>query len=360
MGQIKITNLKKTFAETEALKSISLHVREGEFSVLLGPSGCGKTTLLRIVAGLETMTSGQILLGDTDISELPIQKRNIAMVFQNYAIFPHMTVYDNIGFGLKMKKVEESKAAKQIEEAMELMHIEQLRDRLSSQLSGGQRQRVAVARALAMKPDVLLMDEPLSNLDALLRLEMRAELKALLEGQNTTTLYVTHDQIEAMSLADRIAIMYQGEIVQYGNTSEIYHQPATTFVGEFIGNPPMNVVALSEISSQEELMRPVMSLLQQSAKKIPMLRKEAPANLSLGVRADDLVVQKDSMPKEKAWKLKAMVVETLGASLHITTRLGNQLLRVIAANESGIKSGDDIYVVPANPRWFDSKDKLIS
>ena len=182
MGQIKITNLKKTFAETEALKSISLHVREGEFSVLLGPSGCGKTTLLRIVAGLETMTSGQILLGDTDISELPIQKRNIAMVFQNYAIFPHMTVYDNIGFGLKMKKVEESKAAKQIEEAMELMHIEQLRDRLSSQLSGGQRQRVAVARALAMKPEVLLMDEPLSNLDALLRLEMRAEAEGAVGG----------------------------------------------------------------------------------------------------------------------------------------------------------------------------------
>ena len=306
MGQIKITNLKKTFAETEALKSISLHVREGEFSVLLGPSGCGKTTLLRIVAGLETMTSGQILLGDTDISELPIQKRNIAMVFQNYAIFPHMTVYDNIGFGLKMKKVEESKAAKQIEEAMELMHIEQLRDRLSSQLSGGQRQRVAVARALAMKPDVLLMDEPLSNLDALLRLEMRAELKALLEGQNTTTLYVTHDQIEAMSLADRIAIMYQGEIVQYGNTSEIYHQPATTFVGEFIGNPPMNVVALSEISSEEELMRPVMSLAATKREEdTDAERKEAPANLSLGLRADDLVVQKDSMPKEKAWKLKA-------------------------------------------------------
>ena len=359
MGQIKISNLQKKFGDFEALKSISLHVKEGEFSILLGPSGCGKTTLLRIVAGLETMTSGQILLGDTDISELPIQQRNIAMVFQSYAIFPHMTVYDNIGFGLKMKKVEKNESVRRIEEAMELMHISQLSKRLSSQLSGGQRQRVAVARALAMKPEVLLMDEPLSNLDALLRLEMRAELKSLLEGAHTTTLYVTHDQTEAMSLADRIAIMYQGEIAQYDDANEIYHHPATTFVGGFIGNPPMNILPLAEIANNNELMRPVNTILGADAKKQQELKKHSPSSLTLGLRADDMPATTKKIEADEAWMLKAMVVEPLGLHLHITTKIGNHLLRVIADNDSGIKSGDDMYIKPANPRWFNSDGKLI-
>ncbi len=356
MGQIKISNVQKTFGDTQALKSISLHVEPGEFTVLLGPSGCGKTTLLRIVAGLEFMTAGQIILGDKDISDLPIQKRNIAMVFQNYAIFPHMTVYENIAFGLKMKKFSQDIISRRVDEAMELMHIEQLSKRLSSQLSGGQRQRVAVARALAMKPEVLLMDEPLSNLDALLRLEMRAELKSLLDGTNTTTLYVTHDQTEAMSLADRIAIMYQGEIVQYAQASEIYHEPASTFVGSFIGNPPMNILPLAAMVNDTNIVKPIAALFKKS--KDSRLKKHDLASLTLGLRAEDM--PSTNKPAINSWKLKAMVVEPLGSHLHITTKIGNSLLRVIAENDSKIKSGSDIFVCPSSPRWFDKQGQLIS
>ena len=184
------------------------------FVALLGPSGCGKTTLLRIIAGLETQTSGRVLIGGRDVSALPPRARGLAMVFQNYAVFPHMTVRDNVAFGLTMLRAPAERIARQVERAAALMHIEALLDRYPAQLSGGQRQRVAVARALAVEPSVLLMDEPLSNLDALLRLEMRAELKSVLQDAGTTTIYVTHDQTEAMGLADRIAVMHQGQIVQ--------------------------------------------------------------------------------------------------------------------------------------------------
>ena len=238
MAGIRVEKVSKRFGKVEALKGVDLEVRDQEFLVLLGPSGCGKTTLLRIVAGLEAPTSGEVYIGERRVTHLPPRLRGIAMVFQNYAIFPHLTVYENVAFGLRMKRRPEEEIRRKVGEVAALLHIEELLDRYPAQLSGGQRQRVAVARALAVEPEVLLMDEPLSNLDALLRLEMRAELKRLLKETRTTTLYVTHDQVEAMSLADRIAVMRQGEIVQLGTPTEIYHAPADTFVGGFIGNPP--------------------------------------------------------------------------------------------------------------------------
>jgi multiple sugar transport system ATP-binding protein len=249
MSAISIQGIRKDFKGQQALKSIDLEVKDQEFCVLLGPSGCGKTTLMRIIAGLETETSGEVLIGGKRMNGLPPRARNIAMVFQNYAVFPHMTIEQNIGFGLRMKKVAEDKVRQQVQQAAEMMHIEHLLQRYAGQLSGGQRQRVAVARALAVQPDVLLMDEPLSNLDALLRLEMRSELKGLLRGIKTTTIYVTHDQTEAMSLADRIAVMHGGEIVQYAQPAEVYDQPANQFVGGFIGNPPMNFVTDVQVQS---------------------------------------------------------------------------------------------------------------
>ena len=329
-------------------------VQEGEFSVLLGPSGCGKTTLLRLIAGLEKADGGKILLGDKDVTKLSPRQRNIAMVFQNYAIFPHLKVYDNITFGLRMKKFPKDETRRRAEEAMDLMHITSLGDRLSSQLSGGQRQRVAVARALAMKPEVLLMDEPLSNLDALLRLEMRAELKNLLRSTGTTTLYVTHDQIEAMSLADRIAVMWSGNIIQYAQAKEIYNRPATTFVGSFIGNPPMNIVRMADLdkTADASALRVFRSLKPPQGTRFE--------ELSLGFRAEDTEVHRtESAGNNKEWSEKVLVVEPLGAQLHITLRTGNSLLRAVAPPNANICEGNRVIVRPSNPRWFDTQGKAL-
>ena len=240
MAEIAIKNVAKHFGTFTALHSVDLTIADQEFMVLLGASGCGKTTLLRIIAGLETPSQGEVWIGGRRVDHLAPRDRGIAMVFQNYAVFPHLTVFENIAFGLRMAKLPQAEIDRRVTRTAELMHIEQLLKRYSGQLSGGQRQRVAVARALAMEPDVILMDEPLSNLDALLRLEMRAELKGVLAASKTTTIYVTHDQVEAMSLADRIAVMHQGRIVQAASPVEVYRNPAARFVGSFIGNPPMN------------------------------------------------------------------------------------------------------------------------
>ena len=249
MAEITIKKVAKRFGGFTALHSIDLTIADQEFMVLLGASGCGKTTLLRIVAGLETPSEGEVWIGGRRIDHLPPRERGIAMVFQNYAVFPHLTVFENIAFGLRMKKLPHQEVDRRVNRTAELMHIEQLLIRYSGQLSGGQRQRVAVARALAMEPDVILMDEPLSNLDALLRLEMRAELKGVLAASKTTTIYVTHDQVEAMSLADRIAVMHQGRIVQAASPVEVYRNPAARFVGSFIGNPPMNFIPATKAAN---------------------------------------------------------------------------------------------------------------
>src|SRR3712207_4156421 len=242
MADIVIDRVVKEFGTFRALQEVSLTVNDGEFVALLGPSGCGKTTLLRIIAGLETQTAGRVVIGGHDVSNLAPRKRGLAMVFQNYAVFPHMTVFENVAFGLRMQKATPSDVKRKVERAAELLHIDQYLDRYPAKLSGGQRQRVAVARALAVQPAVLLMDEPLSNLDALLRLEMRTELKAVLRKAGTTTIYVTHDQTEAMGLAARTAFMYGGRIEQVGPPLEVYFTPAPRFVGGFIGNPPMNFI----------------------------------------------------------------------------------------------------------------------
>src|ERR687898_230560 len=240
MAEVRFQSIRKTFGKVLAVDDVDLDVADGEFVVLLGPSGRGKTTLLRCLAGLEKVDGGRVRIGDRDATDLPPRRRRIAMVFQSYAVLPHMKVEDNIAFGLRMQKEKKAVVDERVRSSAELLHIEDFLDRYSSQLSGGQRQRVAVARAIATKADVLLRDEPLSNLDALLRLEMRAELKTLLQSLDATTIYVTHDQIEALSMGDRIAVMNKGRIVQLGNPLEVYDNPADTFVGGFIGNPPMN------------------------------------------------------------------------------------------------------------------------
>ena len=339
MAEIRIKGVAKLFGGFTALHEIDLTVRDQEFMVLLGASGCGKTTLLRIIAGLETPTKGEVWIGDRRVDHLPPRSRGISMVFQNYAVFPHLTVFENIAFGLRMAKVPKPEVDRRVTRTAELMHIEQLLKRYSGQLSGGQRQRVAVARALAMEPDVILMDEPLSNLDALLRLEMRAELKGVLAASRTTTIYVTHDQVEAMSLADRIAVMNAGKIVQADNPVEVYRNPAARFVGSFIGNPPMNFLpAHREAPGQWRV-----------AGRLLPGPKTAHDGIEFAIRPEDMALGEGGIPAE------ARVVEPLGPHILVTADVEGTLFRALVHSDASVSPGDRLSLVPEPDRirWFD-------
>ncbi len=242
MGALSIRQVRKSYGPVDILKGIDLEIDEGEFLILVGPSGCGKSTLLSIIAGLDTATSGHIQIGERDVTHQLPRDRDIAMVFQSYALYPNMNVAQNISFALEMRKVAKPEREAAVARVAKMLQIEHLLDRKPAQLSGGQRQRVAMGRALARNPKLFLFDEPLSNLDAKLRVEMRAEIKLLHQRTRTTTVYVTHDQVEAMTLGDRIAVMKDGTVQQFGTPDDIYSRPATRFVAEFIGSPAMNMV----------------------------------------------------------------------------------------------------------------------
>jgi multiple sugar transport system ATP-binding protein len=342
MSAIVIDAVRKSFGAVTVLKDVSLTVRDQEFLVLLGPSGCGKTTLLRIIAGLERASGGRVLIGERDVTNLAPRERHIAMVFQNYAVFPHMTVAENIAFGLRMQRAEPDRTKRLVGRSAELMHISHLLERYPSQLSGGQRQRVAVARALAVEPDVLLMDEPLSNLDALLRLEMRAELKHLLAESRTTTIYVTHDQVEAMSLADRIAVMRGGDIVQIDEPMIVYGHPTDTFVGGFIGNPPMNFIKVPRRNGRAQL-----GSLDLAT---PETRGET---ITLGVRPEELEPASDG----QGFAANVMVAEPLGPHVLLTLTYDGQQVRYTAPAGITAKPGDVLTLrpTPAGLRWLDSE-----
>jgi len=339
MAEIVIKNVTKSFGAFQALHGVDMTISDQEFMVLLGASGCGKTTLLRIIAGLETPTSGEVWIGGRRVDQLPPRDRGIAMVFQNYAVFPHLTVYENIAFGLRMKRTDQDEVERRVTRTAELMHIEMLLKRFSGQLSGGQRQRVAVARALAMEPDVILMDEPLSNLDALLRLEMRAELKGVLAGSKTTTIYVTHDQVEAMSLADRIAVMHGGKIVQNASPVEVYRNPAARFVGGFIGNPPMNFLPAARAGKGKWQVAGITF-------PGPDVGKD---RIEFAIRPEDLT------QSEGGLKAIVRVVEPLGAHTLVTTDVEGQLFRAIVDSDVSVSSGDVLSLKPKpdRTRWFD-------
>ena len=350
MAEIRFEGVQKSFGSFAAVDGVDLEVKDGEFMVLLGPSGCGKTTLLRCLAGLERVDSGRVFIGDRDATDLPPRRRRIAMVFQSYAVFPHMKVYDNIAFGLKMQKEKKAVIDERVRSAADLLHIEELLDRYSSQLSGGQRQRVAVARAMATKADVLLMDEPLSNLDALLRLEMRAELKSLLQNLDATTIYVTHDQIEALSMGDRIAVMNKGSIVQLGNPLEVYDNPADTFVGGFIGNPPMNfleaTVAGNGTGSVAKVSGGSFGLTGETAAL-------AGHELLLGIRAEAIGVE--TAAADGLVRAKVIVLEPLGSHNLLTVRCGDDTLKVSVPPDLFPMPETDVWLrlQPARIRWMD-------
>jgi multiple sugar transport system ATP-binding protein len=339
MAEIQIKSVAKAFGSFTALHAVDLTIRDQEFMVLLGASGCGKTTLLRIIAGLETPSAGEVWIGDRRVDRLPPRERGIAMVFQNYAVFPHLTVFENIAFGLRMARVPQAEVDRRVRRTAELMHIEQLLKRYSGQLSGGQRQRVAVARALAMEPDVILMDEPLSNLDALLRLEMRALLKGVLAESRTTTIYVTHDQVEAMSLADRIAVMNAGRIVQAERPVEVYRNPAARFVGSFIGNPPMNFLpARREGPGSWRVAGRVLPGPQAGGERI-----------DFAIRPEDVRLGEGGLPAE------VRVVEPLGPHTLVTAEVDGAPFRALIDSDAAVSPGDRLSLgpEPGRVRWFD-------
>ncbi|QYK41166.1 MAG: ABC transporter ATP-binding protein [Paracoccaceae bacterium] len=338
MAEIRIRGVAKSFGAFTALHEVDLTIADREFMVLLGASGCGKTTLLRIIAGLETPSKGEVWIGDRRVDHLPPRERGIAMVFQNYAVFPHLTVFENIAFGLRMKRLPQAEVDRRVKRTAELMHIEMLLKRYSGQLSGGQRQRVAVARALAMEPDVILMDEPLSNLDALLRMEMRAELKGVLAESNTTTIYVTHDQVEAMSMADRIAVMNGGRIVQAAPPVEVYRNPAARFVGSFIGNPPMNFLPATRAPGG-----------WQVAGRLFPGPETARDRIDFAIRPEDMAPAPDGITAT------VRVVEPLGPHTLVTADADGALLRAILDSNLTPAPGDRLTLAPQPDRirWFD-------
>lgn len=346
MARVKVEDLVKIFPpNVVALDHVTFEVRDGEFFVLLGPSGCGKTTTLRIIAGLETPTSGRVYIDGEDVTDLPPKDRDVAMVFQTWALYPHMKVYDNIAFPLKIRKLPKSEIDRRVREIARLLHIEDLLDRYPRQLSGGQQQRVALARALVRKPKVWLLDEPLSNLDALLRMKMRAELKRLQREFGVTTIYVTHDQIEAMTLADRIAVMNRGRIMQIGTPHEIYNRPANTFVATFVGTPPMNLLRCSVREDAEGVVFEGCSFKYIVRGKLARALRERlkSSEVFLGFRPEHASLSTKSAPN--AIPGVVWVIEPLGSEFLVNVKVGEEVVKVrVKELPSGLKADSTVFI----------------
>jgi len=328
MASIKLNNICKQFADVSVLNDIQIEIADEEMVVLVGPSGCGKSTLLRIICGLETANSGEILFNGSNVNEQTPKERNIAMVFQTYALYPHMNVRDNMSFSLKIAKVDPATIEQQVRKASEILHLEPYLDRYPRQLSGGQRQRVAMGRAIVRDPVAFLFDEPLSNLDAQLRVRMRAEIKELHQRLKTTSVFVTHDQVEAMTMADRIAVMRNGVIEQIGAPLEIYDNPVNSFVGKFIGSPSMNIIegALADGTFTDK-----------KGNKFPLGVEAANGPVILGVRPEDVIV---TTPQEASFTLNVGVVEITGNETIVYGTHGETEYCVLANTRLEAKPGD--------------------
>ncbi len=309
---IKFQNVTKKFGDSAVVDDLSLEIEDGEFVVLLGPSGCGKTTTMRMLAGLETVTSGDIYVGDERINDVPTQQRDLAMVFQSYALYPHMTIAENIAYPLRVRKLDRDERENRVARVARMLEIEALLQRRPRQLSGGERQRVALARAIVREPRAYLMDEPLSNLDARLRVQMRGELKRLQHELRTTTIYVTHDQAEAMTLASRVAVMNKGRVQQFDTPLNIYNQPANRFVAEFVGSPSMNFID-GRIEG---------GVFVSDSIKVPV--NEPDGEISLGIRPEHIHVLTD--PREGAIPARVYVTELMGNETFVFLSVGEHKL----------------------------------
>jgi sn-glycerol 3-phosphate transport system ATP-binding protein len=328
MANVSLRNVRKTYAGGfEAIKGINFEVGDGQFCVLVGPSGCGKSTLLRMVAGLETITSGEIDIGGRVVNEIEPAKRDIAMVFQNYALYPHMSVYNNMAYGLRNRGTPKPEIDTRVQEAARILELGAMLDRKPRQLSGGQRQRVAMGRAIVRQPKVFLFDEPLSNLDAKLRIAMRVEIRKLQRRLRTTSIYVTHDQLEAMTLADILVVMNGGEVEQIGNPLEIYQKPATTFVASFIGAPPMNLLPMGS----DEITAQFGGAIGEAG--------------ILGIRPEDFVISSDKVAGGIALDLTVEAIEPVGAETFIYGTRQREV-QGVAANPGELPPGEVIVRIP--------------
>jgi multiple sugar transport system ATP-binding protein len=358
MSQVIIRNANKKFGDVHAVKDVNLQIRDQEFIVFVGPSGCGKTTTLRMVAGLEAITSGDILIGDRVVNELPPMDRDIAMVFQNYALYPHMSVYDNMAFGLKMRKFDRAEIGRRVKRAAEILDIGALLDRKPRQLSGGQRQRVALGRAIVRDPKVFLFDEPLSNLDAKLRVQMRVELKKLHERLGTTAIYVTHDQVEAMTLGDRVVVMRDGWVQQVGEPLELYNTPANKFVAGFIGSPAMNFAKVTLKEANGALLAENKGLSIKLPDEIAQrLRDHAGREVTLGVRPEDLYVATAADPDHLSFNATIEVVEQLGSEIVLDMKVGDSTMVACVEPTLRVKLHDQLRLAmrPSKLHVFDAQ-----
>ncbi|GLQ10146.1 sugar ABC transporter ATP-binding protein [Devosia yakushimensis] len=331
MAGLSLTNIHKSYGKVDVIKGVDLTIEHGEFVVFVGPSGCGKSTLLRMIAGLEDITAGELKIGDRVVNQVQPRDRGVAMVFQSYALYPHMSVYDNVGFGLLLAKTPKAERDAKIMEAARILQMEHLLDRKPAQLSGGQRQRVAIGRAIVRKPDVFLFDEPLSNLDASLRLDMRSEISKLHNSLGATMIYVTHDQVEAMTLADKIVVLNGGVVQQVGSPLELYHKPANLFVAGFIGSPKMNLLPVKVTALSAD----TMTLASDALEPITLPRRDGIGqgdSLTLGVRPHQLL--KDGTKR-------------IAGKVDLVERLGNETIisAILPTGETVIAAlGGDIAI----------------
>jgi multiple sugar transport system ATP-binding protein len=357
MANVTIRRLNKHYENGfHAVKDVNLEIRNKEFMVLVGPSGCGKTTTLRMVAGLEEISSGEVLIGTQVVNNLPPMDRDIAMVFQNYALYPHKSVFNNMAFGLQMRKYPKPEIEKRVREAAAILGIESLLDRKPRQLSGGQRQRVAVGRAIVRHPEVFLFDEPLSNLDAKLRVQMRVELKRLHERLETTAIYVTHDQVEAMTLGDRVVVMKDGWVQQVGEPLELYGKPANRFVAGFIGSPAMNFAEVRIAQGETALWAEAQGLRIQVPPELKeRVRPYAGKNAVLGVRPEALHLANGTDASEYTFDTSVDVVEPLGNEILLNFRVGAapMVARVDPAVRVKVHENVRFALDPARVHFFD-------
>ncbi|MEA3477914.1 MAG: sn-glycerol-3-phosphate ABC transporter ATP-binding protein UgpC, partial [Bacteroidota bacterium] len=349
MGRVTIKNIAKTYdGKAFVIKDASFDIRDGEFLVLVGPSGCGKSTLLRMIAGLEEISKGDMFIDDIRVNDLPPKNRNIAMVFQNYALYPHMTAYQNMAFGLKLKKVSKSEINKRVKRAADILEITELLERKPKAMSGGQRQRIAIGRAIVRNPKVFLFDEPLSNLDAKLRVQMRVELQKLHQKLKTTMVYVTHDQTEAMTLGERIVVLKDGDIMQIGSPMELYNNPDNMFVAGFIGSPPINFIE-GDIKNTDGLVFVNEKLnlridISQIANK--GISEYVNKSVVMGIRPENISERLSNENNYQKCSILISAIEQMGNEMLIYTQLDDKQLTARLSPDISIRSGDmmDIYL----------------
>ena len=358
MAQVELKNLSKKYGKVTAVQNMDLIIPHNQFLVLVGPSGCGKSTTLRMIAGLEEITGGEIFINDERVNDKDPKDRNVSMVFQNYALYPHMSVEENLGFSLKIAKVKSEEIEKRVNEAVNILGLEDLRSRKPSQLSGGQRQRVAMGRAIVRRPDAFLFDEPLSNLDAKLRTQMRTEIKKLHQKLKTTIIYVTHDQVEAMTLADRIIIMKDGYIEQIGSPIEVFSKPANVFVATFIGSPPMNIFSAEIINSNNNIKIKLDDNLYFDCSEDQKNKLQNKKNIFLGIRAED-IMPVDNNTNTSFWSFKRNVdiVEPLGTETQLFITINDKEIISRMYNPYEVNVGDELtfQVDPSKVHFFDKE-----